>query len=81
MGGHSGILVTLRRLKQVFAWKGMAQSVHDFVSKCFTCQQAKPDRAKYYSPWQCQQLHGKLYLWILLKAYLALEGITASWWL
>jgi hypothetical protein len=47
MSGHSGIPVTLRRLKQVFAWKGMAQSVHDFVSKCFTCQQAKPDCAKY----------------------------------
>ena len=47
MGGHSGIPVTLRRLKQYFAWKGMRTMVHSFVSSCLTCQQAKPDRAKY----------------------------------
>jgi hypothetical protein len=47
IGGHSGIPVTLRRLKQLFSWKGMAKSVHEFVRQCVVCQQAKPDRAKY----------------------------------
>lgn len=47
LGGHSGILVTLRKLKQYFAWKGMKSSVHAFVSACGVCKQAKPDRAKY----------------------------------
>ena len=47
IGGHSGIPVTLRRLKQLFCWKGMAASVHQFVSQCTVCQQAKPDRSKY----------------------------------
>lgn len=47
MGGHSGIPVTLRRLKQLFAWRGMNKSVHTFVKECNICQQAKPDRARY----------------------------------
>jgi hypothetical protein len=47
MGGHSGIPVTLHRLKQLFVWKGMAAAVHAFVCSCPICQQAKPNRAKY----------------------------------
>lgn len=47
MGGHSGIPVTLRRLKQLFSWKGMAKTVHQFVQNCTVCQQAKPDRSRY----------------------------------
>lgn len=46
MGGHSGISVTLRRLKQFFAWHGINKAVHEFVSACTICQQAKPDRTK-----------------------------------
>lgn len=38
--------VTLRRLKQLFAWQGMKTQVHTFVQSCLVCQQAKPDRAK-----------------------------------
>ena len=47
VGGHSGIPVTLRRLKQLFFWKGMSRTVHDFVRQCHVCEQAKPDRSKY----------------------------------
>jgi hypothetical protein len=47
LGGHSGIPVTLRRLKQLFSWQGMVRSVHDFIRQCQICQQSKPDRAKY----------------------------------
>ena len=47
VGGHSGVPVTYRKLKQLFAWTGMKQQVHEFVKSCFVCQQAKPDRAKY----------------------------------
>lgn len=41
--------MTLRRLKQLFVWKGMAASVHQFVQSCSVCQQAKADRSKYPS--------------------------------
>jgi hypothetical protein len=46
VGGHSGIPVTLRRAKQLFAWRGMNSSVRAFVSSCQVCQQAKPDRSR-----------------------------------
>jgi hypothetical protein len=46
LGGHSGVPVTYRMLKQLFAWQGMKSAVHTFVQSCLTCQQAKPDRGK-----------------------------------
>ena len=45
--GHSGIPVTLRRIKQNFYWKGIRASVHHYMQECTVCQRAKPDRAKY----------------------------------
>lgn len=45
--GHSGILVTYSRLKQLFHWLGIKQTVHDYIRSCSICQQAKPDRVKY----------------------------------
>lgn len=47
VGGHPGIPVTYRRLKQLFAWKGMKIDVQKLVSSCQVCQQAKPDRSEY----------------------------------
>lgn len=46
VGGHSGFPVTYRRLKQLFAWRGMKSAVKTFVAGCSVCQQAKPDRSK-----------------------------------
>ena len=47
IGGHSGVPVTLRRFKQLFAWTGLKSAVHAFVTSCAVCQQSKPDRARY----------------------------------
>lgn len=47
VGGHSGITVTYRRMKQLFAWSGMKKAVQSFVNACLVCQQAKPDRTKF----------------------------------
>jgi hypothetical protein len=47
VGGHSGIPVTIRRIKQYFFWPGLKRHVQLFVSACAICQQAKLDRAKY----------------------------------
>lgn len=46
IGGHSGVSVTYRRLKQLFAWSGMKAAVHSFVTACDVCQRAKPDKTK-----------------------------------
>lgn len=39
--------VTYQRIKHLIAWTGLKAAVHQFVHTCPTCQQAKPDRAKY----------------------------------
>jgi hypothetical protein len=46
VGRHSGVPVTYRKIKQMFAWKGLKRVVHDFVTTCLICPQAKPDRTK-----------------------------------
>jgi hypothetical protein len=47
LGGHSGVPVTYRRLKQLFHWLSMKSDVHSYVRSYSICHQAKPDRAKY----------------------------------
>jgi hypothetical protein len=34
VGGHSGMPVTYKRMKQVFAWKGMKKDAQQFVYTC-----------------------------------------------
>lgn len=46
IGRRSGVPVTYRPMRQHFAWTGMKTAVHDFISSCQVCQQAKPDRSK-----------------------------------
>ena len=43
VGGHSGIPVTYRRIKQLFAWTGLKSAVQEFAHACVTYQRAKPD--------------------------------------
>ena len=45
-GGHSGIRATYERIKQLFAWPRLKAFVHQFVSSCNTCQQAKAEHPK-----------------------------------
>lgn len=47
IGGHSGIHATLQRVRQLFAWPHMKQSIQQFIDKCAICKQAKPERVKY----------------------------------
>lgn len=46
MGGHSGNLATYHRVKQLFAWPGLRQSVHNFVQACDVCQRVKSEHIK-----------------------------------
>lgn len=41
VGGHSGILRTLKKLRSNFYWPGMHQSVQDYIHGCETCQKVK----------------------------------------
>lgn len=47
VGGHSGILVTYQRVKQLFSWPGMRKDVQEFVQHCDICQRAKSEHVKY----------------------------------
>jgi len=47
IGGHSGYEVTYKRVKHLFAWFKLKQSVQDFVAQCTIYQQAKAERVAY----------------------------------
>jgi hypothetical protein len=47
VGGHSGFPVTYRKMKQIFAWRGMKLATKLCVQYCTVCQHDKPNRAKY----------------------------------
>jgi hypothetical protein len=46
VGGHSGFLPTYHRLKQLFTWPHMKQTIKTFIKQCAICQQAKVDHCK-----------------------------------
>ncbi|XP_066166261.1 uncharacterized protein [Oryza sativa Japonica Group] len=47
VGGHSGILVTYQRVKQLFSWPGLRKDVQEFVQHCDIFQRAKSGHVKY----------------------------------
>lgn len=47
VGGHSGSEVTYKKIKQLFAWPKLKQSVQQLVEQCTICQQAKSERVAY----------------------------------
>ena len=46
ISGHSGINATYSRIKTLFAWPSMKQTVQNFVHQCQACQQAKSGHIK-----------------------------------
>lgn len=41
MGGHSGVLKTVRRIQSVFHWRKMTQDIQAYVAACDICQRHK----------------------------------------
>ena len=46
LGGHLGVLKTLRRIQDRYCWNGMRTDVMKFVRSCDTCQRTKQDNQK-----------------------------------
>lgn len=38
LGGHQGVVRTMKRIKLQYSWYGMTKDVTNFVTKCHTCQ-------------------------------------------
>ncbi|XP_039778261.1 uncharacterized protein LOC120645545 [Panicum virgatum] len=47
IGGHSDFHVTYHRIKALFAWPKMKDTVKTYIQQCATCQQAKIEHVKY----------------------------------
>ena len=47
LGGHSGIQATYHRIKALFTWPKMKDSITKFVQSCEICQKAKVEHVKY----------------------------------
>nr|GEW76641.1 hypothetical protein [Tanacetum cinerariifolium] len=48
LGGHSGVLPTMRRLSTTFYWLGLKKDVTEFIRECRVCQQVKYPTHKPY---------------------------------
>lgn len=46
IGGHLGFFRNLERIRMRLFWNGIRKDIHDFVSRCTTCQQVKLPTAK-----------------------------------
>lgn len=46
IGGHLGVAATYSRVKALFAWPHLKDSVSNFVQQCDTCQRAKVEHTK-----------------------------------
>ncbi|PKA46982.1 putative mitochondrial protein [Apostasia shenzhenica] len=52
MGGHSGFIPTLHKLKSMFHWKGMGKATKIFIQECNVCQQNKYETSSKSGPLQ-----------------------------
>jgi hypothetical protein len=75
VGGHSGVPVTYRKIKQVFAWPGLKSFVQTWLASCVTCQQAKLDRT--LSPGLLQPLSVPTAAWHTISMDF-IEGLPQS---
>jgi len=47
MGGHSGIVDTYHKVRQLFQWPGLKKDVMEFVMGCDTCKMCKIENVAY----------------------------------
>ena len=78
LGGHSGITATYHKVRALFAWPNLKQSVIDYINTCEVCAQAKPEHCRLLG--LLQPLPVPQHAWhILLKVYPSPSNLTLFW--
>lgn len=81
-GGHSRIITTYQRLKEIFQWHAMINNMKKIIQECEICQRCKNEHA-YPGLLQPLSVPEKawehIYLWILLRACQSQKGKILSW--
>ena len=62
LGGHSGYVKTLHRVKQDFYWPGMRKDLMQYIKECDVCQQVKHENCKPARLLQPLPIPSKLWL-------------------
>lgn len=75
IGGHSSIHATYHRVKSLFAWPRLKQSITQYVQSCQVCQQAKGEHIKL--PGLLQPLPVPSRAWIVVSLNF-MEGLPKS---
>lgn len=75
IGGHSGVTPTYSRIKALFAWPNMKQTVQLFVKQCEVCQQAKVEHIR--QPGLLQPLPIPAQAWEIISMDF-IEGLPTS---
>lgn len=50
LAGHRGITETTRKIRSEYFWKGMTETIKDYINNCQTCQRNKIQRSTYKAP-------------------------------
>jgi len=82
LGGHSGITATYHKVRALFAWPNLKQSVIDYINACKVCAQAKPEHCRLpglLQPLLVPNTLGTLSALILLKVYPSPSNLTLFW--
>ena len=50
LSGHRGIQETTRKIRENYFWKGMTETIKNYIDSCVTCQRNKIQRKNFQAP-------------------------------
>jgi len=83
LGGHSGMQATYQRVKALFSWPKLKETVNKYVQSCVICQQAKVEHTRLpglLQPLPIPESAWSVVSWILLKDCQSLGNLIPYWW-